>query len=417
MSIMPKKLSRRLHSIISSKQISALFVLFGVAAVGTYLIIGSHASSTNPYASVTADSGMLNGATINQNCAGASDNNKCVVFSTMSGGGGTQTTNCIPSPEACGYPDPAAASGASVIGPVDGSGNSVACSSLTPSGSITTSSNGQTISGLNITGYVLITKSSVTLNNDCITSTGGGRTCTNSTGAGSSHACFPLWIESGSATISNTTIGGADNDANSIIGIADTASANSGTLDHAYIHDCTECGWGTWVINNSYVTSDGIYDGTTNHNTAHPEDFYLANQSFTANHDTFISGTPSNTDAVFFGDTGAGYVPNGPPCANQWTVKNSLLTVSNNGNAILGTCSNSSSAGPSALLDFENNDFGPGGNCAGGIVWDNNCGQNTNNFGAWCSALGSRLTWTGNFRDSNGATVFCSPSGNAPTGP
>ena len=406
---MPKKLSARLHN-LPFKQIGVLLVVTGVAVIGAYLIVGSHAAG--PYASITADSGTPAAGAVKQTCAGAADGN-CVAFKG-SGGGGTQTTNCIPSPKLCGYPDPTATSGSSVVGPVDGNGNSVACSSLTPSGSITTSSNGQTITGMNITGFVLITKSNVTLNNDCITSTGGGKTCTNSTGAGSSHACFPLWVQSGSVTISNTTIGGTDNDANSIIGIADTASANSGTLDHVYVHDCTECGWGTWVITNSYITSDGVYDGTTNHNTAHPEDFYLSDQSFTANHDTFISGVPSNTDAVFFGDTNGG---SGGACSNQWTVKNSLLTVMNNGNAILGTCSNSSSAGPSALLDFENNDFGPGGNCPGGIVWDNNCGQKAGNFGAWCSALGSRLTWTGNFRDSNGATVYCSPSGNAPTGP
>jgi len=398
---MPKKLSKRLYN-ITSKQISALLVLSIVATTGTYLIIGSHAAS--PYASLNANTGTLTGGAVPQADSTASDGTKVLFNGTST----TQTTNCMPSPEACGYPDPAATSGSSVIGPVDSNGNSVACSSLPSSGSITSTSTGQSITGLNITGYVLVTSSNVTLNNDCITQSGGGSACTNSTGSGSSHACFPLWVESGSATVTNTTIRGADASTNSIIGVSSNTNS-SATMNHDYVYNCTECIYYSWTVNNSYITSNG-------NNTAHPEDVYLSDTSFTANHDTFISGVGLDTDAVFFGDTNGG---SGGACDDQWTVKNSLLTVSNNGNYVVGTCGNSSSAGPSALLDFEDNDFGPGGNACGdgGIVWDTHCGENGNNVGAWCSGLGSRLTWTGNFRDSNGATVYCSPSGNAPTGP
>jgi hypothetical protein len=180
-------------------------------------------------------------------------------------------------------------------------------------------------------------------------------------------------------------------------------------LDHDYIHNCTECIHDSWIVDDSYITSDG-------NNSAHPEDVYLSDASFTANHDTFISGVGISTDAVFFGDTNGG---GGGACDNQFTVKDSLLTVSNNGVYILGTCANSSSAGSTASLDVEDNDFGPAGNACGdgGVVWDTHCGTQGSEVGAWCSALGSRLTWTGNFRDSGGATVYCSPSGNAPTGP
>lgn len=384
-------------------KILPLIIIVAIGITGAYLLISTHAAT--PYASVNADSGLLTGGAVSQADSTTSDKAK-VVFN---GTGSTQTTNCMPSPEACGFPDPAATSGSSVVGPVDSSGKSVACSSLTASGSVNSTSTGQSITGLDINGYVLVTSSGVTLNNDCITSTGGGSTCTNSTGPGSSHQCFPLWIESGSATVTNTTIRGADANGNSIIGVAN--SGNSGTMDHDYIYNCTECVHDSWIINDSYMTSNA-----NSENTAHPEDVYLSDTSFTANHDTFISGVGQSTDAVFFGNTNGG---GGGPCSNRWMVKDSLLTVSNNGNYILGTCSNSSSAGSSAALDFENNDFGPGGNACGdgGIVWDTHCGQNGNNVGAWCSGLGSRLTWTGNFRDSNGSAVFCSPSGNAPTGP
>jgi hypothetical protein len=83
---MLKKISSRLSN-IKSKQLSAALVVIIVAAVGTYLLVNSHAAS--PYASITADKGTLaNGAT-SQACAGASDGN-CVVFGDSSGstGGG-----------------------------------------------------------------------------------------------------------------------------------------------------------------------------------------------------------------------------------------------------------------------------------------------------------------------------------------
>jgi hypothetical protein len=60
-----------------TKQITAVLVVLIVAAVGTYLLVGSHAAT--PYASITADKGTLaNGAT-SQSCTGASDGN-CVMF-------------------------------------------------------------------------------------------------------------------------------------------------------------------------------------------------------------------------------------------------------------------------------------------------------------------------------------------------
>jgi hypothetical protein len=72
-------LTKHLRDIIMRHKISSgLIVILAVTAIGTYLLVGSHAAS--PYTSTTADSGTpTNGAIIATNCSGASDGN-CVVF-------------------------------------------------------------------------------------------------------------------------------------------------------------------------------------------------------------------------------------------------------------------------------------------------------------------------------------------------
>src|ERR1039458_1557274 len=61
----------------SFQQLTAILVVLIVAAIGTYLLIGSHAAT--PYASINADKGTLaNGAT-KQTCSGSSDGS-CVMF-------------------------------------------------------------------------------------------------------------------------------------------------------------------------------------------------------------------------------------------------------------------------------------------------------------------------------------------------
>ncbi len=73
----------------NTQRLLALLVVVIVAAIGTYLLIGSHAAS--PYASTTADNGTLANGAVKQTCSGASDGN-CVSFgsaSTGKGGGGS----------------------------------------------------------------------------------------------------------------------------------------------------------------------------------------------------------------------------------------------------------------------------------------------------------------------------------------
>ena len=81
-----------------------------------------------------------------------------------SGDAGLQTSNCFPSPGACGYPDPKYAN----VGP------SKACSSLTPSGSLTVSKAGTTIEDLDVTGSITVTAANVTIRNVCVSTNGEG---------------------------------------------------------------------------------------------------------------------------------------------------------------------------------------------------------------------------------------------------
>jgi hypothetical protein len=78
------------------QQLSALLVAVIVSAIGTYLLVGSHAAT--PYAAITADSGTLASGATKQSCSGASDGN-CVVF----GGGGVGGSNMMVGMNAGGW--------------------------------------------------------------------------------------------------------------------------------------------------------------------------------------------------------------------------------------------------------------------------------------------------------------------------
>jgi hypothetical protein len=80
---MSAKLSRTRS--INSKRISGLLVVIVVAAIGIYLLVGSHA--TTPFASLTVDNGTQAGGAAKQACSGATDGN-CVVFAGGNNSGG-----------------------------------------------------------------------------------------------------------------------------------------------------------------------------------------------------------------------------------------------------------------------------------------------------------------------------------------
>lgn len=72
------------------QRITAGLVILLVAGIGTYLLLGSHA--TSPYTSTTADNGTLANGANKQICTGASDGS-CVVFGSTSDGGVTINPN------------------------------------------------------------------------------------------------------------------------------------------------------------------------------------------------------------------------------------------------------------------------------------------------------------------------------------
>jgi hypothetical protein len=107
MSIVTLKISHTTSSMLKKylldsnkkyQRLSALLIVLIVAGVGTYLLVNSHAAT--PYASTTADKGILSNGAVSQPCSGASDGS-CVVFKGTSGsgsggtGGGTSSTRYV----------------------------------------------------------------------------------------------------------------------------------------------------------------------------------------------------------------------------------------------------------------------------------------------------------------------------------
>jgi hypothetical protein len=328
--------------------------------------------------------------------------------SSASPAAGTQTLNCFSSPMACGYPDPAAPVGdRAYVGP------SVSCSSLTPSGSVTTSSNGQTIQDVNISGMLTIVNSNVTVNNVCVTANGGGN-------LGSSA----VRINSGvtGTVIKNARIGGANTSNGSVEMAVYNTSENPSTIDHSYLFNCGECVHDdSWTLSNSYVISNGM-TGTSDH----VETVYISDGSFTGLHDTFIDPPTSAPHAAnLFGNAGGG---SGGPCNNHWILKNSLIA---GGTQVFQFCAHSSGVGGSTM-DVESNHFARCSTApivttsAGGLACHGYTGDQTDaadgrdSHGFWpnvgyfglhdatvyCGANSSQI-WTGNVYDDNGAGVDC----------
>jgi len=142
-----------------------------------------------------------------------------------SGGSGSVTrhTDCLASPHSCGFPD-ATNTGAD-------------CSSLTPSGSITVTTNGTVISGKNVTGQIAVRASNVTIENTCVRSS----------------TFYPIDFTSGSnLTIRHVTVTGSGDcqravepegngvimDAMNVSGCIDGVQMSSNdVLENSYIHD------------------------------------------------------------------------------------------------------------------------------------------------------------------------------------
>jgi hypothetical protein len=189
-----------------------------------------------------------------------------------SGGNGgpvTRHTDCVVSPHSCGFPD-ATNTGAN-------------CSSLTPSGSITVTTNGAVVEGRNISGSVTVRASNVTIRNDCVTSSD----------------IYPVHFVSGSnLTVEDTTItgrgggcsravepaaNGAVMDRLNVSGCEDGIQMYSGdVLENSYIHDLAF----TSSSHNDGVQQNGGRDDVVKHNTI----FNPHNQTSCVNFTTDFGG-------------------------------------------------------------------------------------------------------------------------------
>jgi hypothetical protein len=253
----------------------------------------------------------------------------------------TQSKQCFSRPGACGYPDPNSIYPASsYVGPENGT-TSVACSALTPaSGTITLSRPGETYSGVDLSGKIVVAAANVTISNVCVAYDGAGTTGTSA-----------VQFDATGGKIEDSVVSGA-NSTNKSVQTALGENVNSGyrlIANHDYLYNCSECVHNDgWTLENSYVITNGHpcaagYSGSTcDGGEDHYEDVYCDTGTENISHDTLLN--PNDQTAAVFCNTNGGQ--SSGPCANRLTVTNSLLA---GGGYIIYSCSNASSPGTSTL--------------------------------------------------------------------
>ena len=181
----------------------------------------------------------------------------------------TRHTDCVASPHSCGFPD-ATNTGAN-------------CSQLTPSGSITVTTDGAVVEGKNISGSVTVQASNVTIRDDCVTSSD----------------FYPVHFVSGSnLTVEDTTITGTGGGCSRAVEPAgngavmdrlNVSGCNDGiqmydhdVLENSYIHDLAF----TSSSHNDGVQQNGGSDDVVKHNTI----FNPHNQTSCVNFNTDFGG-------------------------------------------------------------------------------------------------------------------------------
>ena len=231
-----------------------------------------------------------------------------------SGAGGSQT-NCASQPSSCGYPD-ATNSGVP------------AGTTLTNSGSITASSNGEVIKDVNIVnGSIDVTANNVTIEDSEIT-TGNG---TLNGGTGQSA----IQVESGvtGTIVEYTTMQGSNCNGGSLLfGVLNSSGAQL-TMDHDYGQCLDDILHGSGALTNSY----SIDSANIPNDHYEPVAYDGGDGSLTIDHDTLLN-PHDQTAAVFtqctFGDV------------STLTIENSLLA--GGGYVLYGPTSDSCGSGTGA---------------------------------------------------------------------
>ena len=230
---------------------------------------------------------------------------------------GGRRTSCFATPEPCGYPGV-------------GDAGVENCSALPNSSGTKTITTSETIENTDITGYVVVDASGVTLNHDCVVFNGGEA-------AGS--AAVVLESAASDFTISNTTVR-ADNTTSDSFeeAIRNNHSDAGAVASRDRLEDCAECIHQLWTLSESYVLANGRAAAAG----VHTEDWWFDNNTIAANDDTLLN--PAQQTAVIFAESSGA-------CEDHETVTNSLLA---GGGYLLYFCTHSTSAG-SSTIEIRNN--------------------------------------------------------------
>jgi hypothetical protein len=417
----------KLHSWVkqlSTKQLRVIVVVVVVAAIGTYLLVASHAAS--PYISLNADTGTLaNGAT-KQACTGASDGS-CVVFGSTTS---STQTDCFAAPGKCGYPDPVAADdpgGVANVGagdcsklPAFNASNYSSSQLYVGNGYIEPKVSDVTISNVNLgnlTIYIPSVSNNFTLDHVCMNVNGGGSVGSQIINASGG---------SSGLTIKNSTIGGANNTNEAVGKILNDFGANS-TITNNYFYNFAggvfEKTGGTSVVSNNYMLLNvTMFDSSGNE--AHYEPMYCTdNPSLTIDHNTLLNVHRQTAEIFCNTNDGAGGT-----CTNHVSITNNLMA---GGGAVIYTCAHATSAGTSHF-DIDNNRFarclgtpithqypnGGGGYTCGTV---DNAGADSHGYWPYGGYYGiawpegyypSNVTWSVNYWDDSPTQTICADGSN-----
>lgn len=196
-------------------------------------------------------------------------------------------TGCFSSPSSCGYPD------ATNTGVPQGT-------SLTASGSRTVSTNGATLSGLDLNGTVTVAADNVTIEKSRITRTSGG------------SGSYAVIVNKGADnfTIKDTEVVGPAGDSNGLESAVWNHYNNPGaTAIRVYFRHCADCWEGAGTFRDSYMVVDAAFPGS------HNENIYACGAKIDVDHSTMVN-TYGQT-ATVFGDAACG--------PNRVVVTDSLL--------------------------------------------------------------------------------------------
>jgi|GEM_PF-2446643 len=285
-------------------------------------------------------------------------------------------THCYSSPHTCGYPD------ATNTGVPAGT-------TLTPSGSITASTNGQVIEGKDITGTVVIAADNVTIRDS--------RIFTKSTG---STAVININNGADNFTLEDSEVGGNGSTTNAPeSGVWNHYNNPGAKMIRSYIHGSPD-NWEGRVdlVKDSYMVVDAALPGS------HDENIYVWCTTVNVDHSTLINRHEQT--ATVFGDTLG--------CeGNSYTVTNSLLA--GGGFTLYSQAAGESHSIPDAKTVVTGNRFA---RCAGTTKYNSGSGgtsctagpdtngvfPNSGYFGVGAGFNGP-TTWSGNVWDDNLAPI------------